>query len=167
MVVFVARYCSKTNHRPNMSFIRSRFVSCYIDIHCKGMELVLFGLVSQRYIENLNNMGVRFHSHCFQCHEGNVILQFLLIKLPVKLKYWMTIQIRSRNISSGHCFQSLKPQLSLCQIYHVWLSLYFIQYYCFVATVGQFEKDIHLETNIRILVYTFLFSKVYICDIYQ
>lgn len=32
--------------------------------------------------------------------------------------------------------------------------------------MGQFEKDIHLETNIHILVYTFLFSKVYICDIY-
>lgn len=46
------------------------------------------------------------------------------------------------------------------------MSLHFIQYYCFLAIVGQFEKDILLESNICILVYTFLFEKVYICGIY-
>lgn len=49
MVGFVVRYCSKINHCPNTSLIRSISVSCCIDIHCKRQGVILFGLVSQRY----------------------------------------------------------------------------------------------------------------------
>lgn len=50
MVGFVVRYCSKINHCPNTSLIISISVSCCIDIHCKRQGVILFGLVSQRYM---------------------------------------------------------------------------------------------------------------------
>lgn len=48
-------------------------MSCYININCKGRELVLFGLINQRHGESLNNIGVGHR----QNPEGPFCLEYV------------------------------------------------------------------------------------------